>query len=84
MQKKPLSLTEVRKLVVKARLTRSNSEFLESELSEKVREYRAAVGMTLAQLAEKLGISLVYLSEIERGAKPWTDALLQKLEEVTQ
>jgi transcriptional regulator with XRE-family HTH domain len=77
-------LTEVRKLVVKARATRTSSDELERELSTAVREYRAAVGLTLANLAEKLGISLVYLSEIERGTKPWTDALLAKLEEVAK
>jgi len=35
----------------------------------KIKEFRKALGLTQSQLAEKVGVSVSYLSEIETGKK---------------
>lgn len=53
------------------------------ELGKKIREIRKSKGMTLRELAEKLGVSFVYVGQIERGErtlssyklKEWGEAL---------
>ena len=45
-----------------------------------VKEYRKAQGLTQAQLAEMVGCSQAYLSEIENGATPGRDLIARLLE----
>jgi transcriptional regulator with XRE-family HTH domain len=49
-----------------------------------VRRLRAARGMTLAQLADKVGISISHLSQVERGVKSINSRLLAKFAEVLE
>ena len=46
---------------------------------DKIRELRKAQGMTLADLAQKLGISIVYLSDIENGNRHGSKRVRQKI-----
>ncbi|NLA26746.1 MAG: helix-turn-helix transcriptional regulator, partial [Firmicutes bacterium] len=46
---------------------------------ERVRELRAERNLTLGELAGKGGISLSYLSELERGSKKPSLATIEKL-----
>lgn len=47
-------------------------------VGSRIRALRKARGWTLRELAKRLDISYVYLSEMERGEKPW------KLERLVQ
>lgn len=49
------------------------------ELNIRIRELRQARGMTLAQLAEQVNISVPHLSEIERGKKNLNNHLMTRL-----
>lgn len=44
-----------------------------------IRDYRKAKGLTLAQLADKIGISTPHMSEIERGLKNLNNHLITRL-----
>ena len=44
-----------------------------------IREMRKAKGLTLAQLAGKIGISTAHMSEVERGIKNLNNHLLTRL-----
>ena len=44
-----------------------------------IRELRKAKGLTLAQLAEKVGISTAHMSEVERGIKNLNNHLITRL-----
>lgn len=46
----------------------------------RVREFRQAAGLTLEQLAEKSGMPLSTISDIERGAMPRVMAALRLAE----
>lgn len=46
----------------------------------RVREFRQAAGLTLEQLAEKTGMPLSTISDIERGAMPRVLAALRLAE----
>ena len=49
------------------------------ETGRLVREERLAAGMTLAQVAERTGIHISYLSDLETARRDWT---LEKFESV--
>lgn len=49
------------------------------ELKIRIREIRKAKGLTLAQVAEKVGISTPHLSEVERGVKNLNNHLLVRI-----
>ena len=38
-------------------------------LAENLKKYREKVGLTQAELAEKIGVTQCYLSQVERGSK---------------
>lgn len=44
-----------------------------------IRELRKAKGLTLAQLADKIGISTPHMSEVERGLKNLNNHLITRL-----
>ena len=48
----------------------------------KVKEYRKKAGMTQPQAAEKLGISVTYLSIIENGKANLTEGKMRKFAEL--
>jgi hypothetical protein len=43
-----------------------------------VREARLKNGVRLKHLADSLGLSVSYLSRLERGVRPWTDVLFAR------
>jgi transcriptional regulator with XRE-family HTH domain len=59
-------------------MTKNESIEQGHELS-KIREFK---GLSLEQLAQRVGVSKSYLSKIEKGQRPLPDALLGKLAEV--
>ena len=52
---------------------------LRRELGEVLREYRQRQGRTLREVSEKAGVSLGYLSEVERGQKEASSELLSSI-----
>lgn len=46
-------------------------------IKNKIKNYRLLKGLNQAQLADKLGISRVYLSEVENGRVPGGDVVLK-------
>jgi transcriptional regulator with XRE-family HTH domain len=44
-----------------------------------IREWRRAKGLTLVQLAERIGITHGQLSKVERGLRPYSQLLLEAL-----
>ena len=44
-----------------------------------IRDYREETGMTLRKLARKTGVSVAYVSEIERGKKEASSEMLEDL-----
>ena len=46
-----------------------------------IREWRRYRGLSLVQLAERVGITHGQLSKVERGKRPWGEPLLEKLAE---
>lgn len=57
---------------------------LKSEAGSKIREYREKKKYTLEYVAKKIGVSLNYISLIERGLRVPCDDLLYKLSEVLE
>ena len=51
-------------------------------MGDRIREARKKLSLTQEQLAEKLDVSLVYVSEIERGMKMPSMALFIRLVEI--
>lgn len=51
-------------------------------MGDRIREARKKLGLTQEQLAEKLDITLVYISEIERGLKLPSMQLFIKMVEI--
>lgn len=49
------------------------------ELNLRIRELRQAEGLTLAELAEKVGVSTPHLSEVERGKKNLNNHLIVRI-----
>ena len=49
------------------------------ELSLRIREIRKERGLTIAELAAKIGVSAPHLSEVERGVKNVNNHLLTRL-----
>src|SRR5690606_27891278 len=53
-----------------------------STLGEKIRRVRKARGLTLAQVSEKTGLSIGYLSQVERNKTSPTIAVLKAIGDV--
>jgi transcriptional regulator with XRE-family HTH domain len=53
-----------------------------SRTAETLRELRKDAGLTLAQVAERAGISVSYLSDVERGRRANPDAMLATLNKI--
>ena len=49
-------------------------------IGDEIRRRRRELGLTLNQVAERLGCSIAYISQIERGLKKPTDNNIEKLE----
>lgn len=49
----------------------------------KLQEYRKQKDMTLAEVAEKVGVTEVAISRYERGERIPRPAIMQKIEEIT-
>lgn len=68
---KPFDLTQLEAVVRRALeskgLLRLSEEALRETLGASIRERRKNLGLTLAQMAERTGVSLGYLSQIELG-----------------
>mgnify|MGYP000052138895 FL=1 len=52
-------------------------------MREKLKEARRAAGMTQQQMADRLGITLVYYQKIEAGSRTGDFAIWDELEDVT-
>lgn len=48
------------------------------ECGKVIRALRQDAGMTQGELAAKIGISLAYVSNLERGKRAWNDMLFRK------
>ncbi|WP_300869651.1 helix-turn-helix domain-containing protein [uncultured Clostridium sp.] len=57
---------------------------MKSEAGSKIREYREKKEYTLKEVAEKIGVTLNYISLIERGLRVPCDDILYKLSEVLE
>jgi CheY-like chemotaxis protein len=68
---KPFPIAQLQKTVMRCLegrgLLRMSASALREALGNAIRERRKALGMTLAQMAERTGVSLGYLSQIELG-----------------
>ncbi len=47
---------------------------------KKFRALREAVGIGLQPVADLMGISMTYLSELERGTRNWSEELVEKFQ----
>lgn len=52
-------------------------------MRKKLKEARQAAGMTQQQIADKVGISLVYYQKIESGSRTGDFAIWDALEDIT-
>lgn len=57
---------------------------MKSEAGSKIREYREKKEYTLKEVAEKTGVTLNYISLIERGLRVPCDDILYKLSDVLE
>jgi len=64
---------------VQAEVQAPESDTIDQRIASKVREHRGACGLSLAELAERSGVSRSMISLIERGETSPTAALLEKL-----
>ncbi len=68
---KPFQIAQLQRTVVRCLegkgLLRISEEALRESLGSAIRERRKALGLTLAQMAQRTGVSLGYLSQIELG-----------------
>src|SRR5205807_5277839 len=68
---KPFPIGQLQKTVLRCLegrgLLRMSAAALRESLGNAIRERRKALGLTLAQMAERTGVSLGYLSQIELG-----------------
>jgi CheY-like chemotaxis protein/DNA-binding XRE family transcriptional regulator len=68
---KPFQLTHLQRIVTRCLeskgLLRLSEQALRESLGNAIRERRKALGLTLAQMAQRTGVSLGYLSQIELG-----------------
>ena len=68
---KPVQIEHLQKTVTRCLesrgLLRLSEEALREQLGTAIREKRKALGLTLAQMAQRTGVSLGYLSQIELG-----------------
>ena len=47
-------------------------------IGEAMRRDREAAGLTLVQIAERMGVSGSYLSDLERGKRAWHEPIRQR------
>jgi transcriptional regulator with XRE-family HTH domain len=47
---------------------------------EKFRAARESMGLMLQTVADRMDISMTYLSELERGRRNWSDSLVEKFQ----
>lgn len=68
---KPFQVTQLQRVVMRCLeskgLLRMSEEALRESLGRAIRERRKALGLTLAQMAQRTNVSLGYLSQIELG-----------------
>src|SRR5205814_2160168 len=68
---KPFQIVQLQKTVTRCLeskgLLRMSESALRESLGAAIRERRKAMGLTLAQMAQRTGVSLGYLSQIELG-----------------
>ena len=68
---KPFQVAQLQRIVMrcleKKGLLRMSEEALRESLGQAIRERRKALGLTLAQMAQRTNVSLGYLSQIELG-----------------
>lgn len=62
--------------------TKVSSGDVDTFIGERVRSFRKMRGLTLKELSEKLGISFVYLGQMERGESPWKISMLSDIAQV--
>ncbi|MBC9786439.1 helix-turn-helix transcriptional regulator [Heliobacterium chlorum] len=55
-----------------------------ADTGEYLRDLRLKKGITLAQLSDNVGVSINFLSELERGLKPPSDKLIEALSKFYQ
>ena len=48
------------------------------ETGQLARQHRRAMGMSLMEVARPMGLSVSYLSALERGARAWTEDLMDR------
>jgi transcriptional regulator with XRE-family HTH domain len=53
---------------------------IEADLGADLRKRRKERGFSLKEVAERMGISMPYLSDLERGNRRWSDDLIQVFE----
>jgi mannose-6-phosphate isomerase-like protein (cupin superfamily) len=68
-QARPRPAAEPRKKVIRARDAANEVASVHHVLGERLREYRTAANLTLAEVAERSGFGKAYLSRIENGQK---------------
>src|SRR5262245_25607941 len=68
---KPFQVTQLQRVVMRCLegkgLLRMSEPALRASLGTAIRDRRKALGLTLAQMAQRTGVSLGYLSQIELG-----------------
>jgi transcriptional regulator with XRE-family HTH domain len=48
------------------------------ETGQLARQHRRAMGMTLEEVGKAMNLSVSYLSALERGARAWTEDLMDR------
>lgn len=56
------------------------SKTIEADLGADLRKKRKKRGFSMKEVAERMGISMPYLSDLERGNRRWSDDLIQVFE----
>lgn len=47
-------------------------------IGAKLREYRISVKVSIRTLAKSMDVSAVYISDLERGKRSWSESLIRK------
>ena len=58
----------------------TGTELDQASVGTALRRRRQAAGRTLNSTARRMGISGPYLSDLERGRRNWTEALIKRFE----
>ena len=56
----------------------------QKKLGAEMRKKRMARKMSLRKMAKTLGYSAMYVSHIERGLRPWNEALIQRYDKMLE